>query len=160
MPKLSPERKNELSRLLGRELEAVYARTPDEPLDVLLAAYGGIEARFLGELRDEPELSLETRRRVAELALYSSLEQEVPLPEATARLQAVSALGYGSLERRATVEIIFARYCLRTGSPDEAAALLLDLRTALQDHAGRGGDLYRHLSSTVESLLVDPEDDD
>jgi len=155
MPRLSPERSAELSRLLGRALEAVYARTPDEPLETLVDAYREVESRFRPELRDEPELELEARRRVAELTLYSAIEKDAPFETAARFYEAVADLGFDPLERRATIGIIYARYCYDVDRPGAAAELLVPLRQTLREAlAAEESPLYRDLLGTVESLLV------
>ncbi len=155
MPRLSPERSAELSHLLGRALEAVYARTPHESLESLLEAYREVEGRFRPELRDEPELDLETRRRVAELTLYSAIEKDAPFETVTSFYEALAELGFEGLERSGTIGIIYARYCYDAGRPDAAVALLVPLRQALREAlAARESPLYRDLLGTVESLLV------
>lgn len=85
--------KAELSRELGRALEDIYQRTPDLSFEDLARSYRDAEASFLPKVSTDRFLTLETRRRVSELMLYSAIEKPCPFELCRKLLDELSRLG-------------------------------------------------------------------
>jgi hypothetical protein len=144
----------ELSQALGRALEKIYVQTPKMGFDALIEAYKEVESSFLPKVAGNDFLTLETKRRVAELALYSALEKKCSFELCQSLFVNLSRLGFTNLEKKSNVYLIYSRYCLRVSRNQEGIRLLEQLKVELEHELRRADMLvYRELLKTVRDVL-------
>jgi hypothetical protein len=144
----------ELSRELGQALERIYANTPDMEFDDLVKAYRKVQDYFLPQVGGNEFFTLETKRRVAELMLYSALEKQSPFELCRKLFDELSQLGFTNLERKSTVYLIYSRYCLQAGREDEGINLLELLEVELKENLHQAElPIYLKLLQTTLEVL-------
>ena len=65
-----------ISLALGRALESIYVKTHIMGFNELVESYKEIESSFLPKVAGNEFLTLEVKRRVLELTLYSAIEKQ------------------------------------------------------------------------------------
>ena len=85
---------------LGQELQSVFGQKSKRTFRDLVSALRSIENTYLNKLSGNQFLSLETRRRVAEIILYSSPEKGVPFEKCQQPLTTSGCLVSQVLKRR------------------------------------------------------------
>lgn len=150
----------ELSREFGRALERVYATTPDVDFDELAQSYKNVEDSFLARVAGNQFLTLETKRRVSELMLYSAIDKECSFELCEDLFGKLSRLGFTNLEKKSNVYLIYSRYCLEVDRNHEGIRLLEPLEVELEDELHRRDvPIYRHLLHTVREVLLQLKDE-
>jgi len=144
--------KNELENI-GKEFaraitQAMLGSAKMELVDAI-STYDNIEASFLPKVSEHPDLALELKRRIGERKFLLFCERNRPLEEVSLYYQAIRKLGFTDLEKKATVEMIFARYCLRNGHLKRGEKLLRKLLPELNNNF----ELYSHLKQKTEEIL-------
>ena len=149
----------ELSRDFGRALEEIYLRTPDTSFDELSKSYKNVEATFLSKVAGNQFLTLETKRRVAELILYSAIDKQVSFELSESLFGELSRLGFTNLEKKSSVYLIYSRYCLELGRINEGLRLLEELKVELENELRLGeAPVYRELLDTTLEVLTELKD--
>ena len=145
-----------ISREFARALGKASARSGNLRPESIFSKYDEIEASFLPRLSGHPDLVIEIRRRVAEMKLFDLLADKIhrPYEDVGPYYDATHRLGFTNLESEATIEISFARYCLKSDHAGKAKEILEKLSVKL-DRALESEDLalYRQLRQTVETIL-------
>jgi hypothetical protein len=148
------QRERELSQALARALEDVYVKGPDMKFEDLVKSYKLVEESFLPKVAGNEVLILETKRRVAELILYSALEKKCSFGLCERLFNEVVDLGFTNLEKKANVYMVYSRYCLQIGHNDEGNRLLIPLKAELEENIYKKDVLlYQHLLQNIQSLL-------
>jgi hypothetical protein len=122
---------------LGQELQSVFGEKSERSFHDLVSALRSIENSYLNRLRGNQFLSLETRRRVAELILYSATEKGVPFEKCQQAFDDLRLLGFTSLEAKGIVLRIYSKYCSKIGRKNEGIALLAALEAELETEFNR-----------------------
>jgi hypothetical protein len=150
----------QLSQELGYALEEIYIGTPDLNFDDLARLYQNVEDSFLPRVAGNQFLTLETKRRVAELRLYSAIDKECAFELCQRLFEELSRLGFTNLEKQSSVYLIYSRYCLELERNEEGIQLLEQLEVELEDELRRGELLlYRQLLQTVRDVLEQLRDE-
>ncbi len=159
-----PNRKVTIMKNKPKNIEKEFARAVDramlkalemEPEDGILI-FDNIESSFLPRVSANPETLLEFKRRIAENKFLLFCERNRPLDKVSLFYDGIRQLGFTNLERKATIEMIFARYCLRNDNPEKAETLLRDLLHEIDEIlAGKNLELYRNLKKNVEMILME-----
>jgi hypothetical protein len=155
-PILPPEQV--LLRMRCREIDSVsrLLRTPDINFDDLAKSYKNVEDSFLPKVAGNQFLTLETKRRVSELMLYSAIEKECSFELCHSLFDELSQLGFTNLEKKSSVYLIYSRYCLELGQSNHVTRLLEQLEVELEDELRRSDVLvYRQLLQTILDVLKD-----
>lgn len=120
----------------------------------LARAYRSAEASFLPKVAGDRFLTLEVKRRVSELMLYSATEKLCAFELCQSLFEGVSQLGLSNLEKKSSVYLIYARYCLQIGHPKEGKQLLERLEAELKHELQRSDALvYRQLLQMTLDVL-------
>ena len=144
----------ELSREFSRALEKVYVTTPDVDFDDLAQSYRNVEDSFLRRVAGNEFLTLETKRRVAELMLYSAIDKQCSFELCESLYGKLSRLGFTNLEKKSNVQLIYSRYCLQLGRNDDGILLLEPLEVELEEKRQQSdAPVYRQLLHTVRDVL-------
>jgi hypothetical protein len=144
----------QLSRALGRALENIYVNTPNMEFDDLAKSYKEVEEAFLPKIAGNEFLALETKRRVAELMLYSAVEKQLPFELCQELFNNLAQLGFTNLEKKSSVYLIYSRYCLHFKHKNEGTRFLEQLKVELNDELRRTDMLvYRQLLQTAHDVL-------
>jgi len=152
--KVGNEAQEKLMDSLGQELQCVFGQKSERSFHDLVSALRSVENTYLDRLSGNQLLSLETRRRVAELILYSATDKGVPFEMCQRAFDDLSLLGYSDLETKSTVSIIYSKYCLEVGRCQRAIELLEPLEVELQAELRRRRiKLYRHLLKRTQDVL-------
>ena len=148
---------NELTKVVSefaRAVDQVTQQIPNLELDDVVQLYDDIEAGFLPRVSGSDEATIEFKRRIAESKLYLLCEYNRPFEEVILFYDAVCKYGFADLERKATVDIIFAKYCLRNGYTGRGSEILNQLYQELSDTLTTNDlEIYRHLMKIVERIL-------
>ncbi len=143
-----------IGEILANALDKVVAHSDGMQLNDVISIYDNIEATFLPKVSANNEVAAELKRRVAEHKFYLFSERNRPFKEVALFYEGVHRLGFADLERKATVAIIFARYCLRNNYPERGTQILKDLCNELDEAlAIDDSELYRHLRGVIEELF-------
>lgn len=143
-----------LSLALGRALEAIYVQTPTSKFDELVKLYKEAENCFLMRVAGKEFFTLEIKRRVAELILYSAIEKRCSLDLCRSLLDDLGLLGFTNLEKKSSIYLIYSRYCLELGHSQEGICLLRQLEDELVDELRQTGLLvYTELLRTTREIL-------
>jgi hypothetical protein len=125
--------------------------SPDE----LIAALDEIESTHLAKSASSQELQLETRRRVAEWKLKLLSERDLPVAFLEQLRRQVQSLGYTNLWIEGTIDMYFARYCVRTSHFDEARKTLEALCAKLDDALKSGSvPVYVEMKDAAERIVA------
>lgn len=139
---------------LGQELQSVFGQKSERSFSDLVSALRSVENSYLNRLSGDQFLSLETRRRVAELILYSATEKGIPFEECQQAFYDLRLLGFTNLEQKGTVLRIYSKYCLKMGLNNDGIALLTALESELETELSRKDlrpPVRRFYSSELES---------
>lgn len=148
------ESEAELLRALGQELQRIFAQKSEMDFDDVVNAFKAVESSYVANFGGNEFLTLETRRRVAELILYSATAKRITCEECERLFDDLSRLGFRDLERKSTVSIIYSRYCFQTGRNEQGISLLEPLEVELDDEFRHTGiELYRNLLKTTQDVL-------
>ena len=129
-------------------------RSPGLTADGVVVIFDHVEQKFLPRVAGDAALTLETKRRVAERKLCALMERKLPYESVSPHLDALYVLGFTTIEIQASIEIIFARYCLRQGRKDEARDVLQKLRGDIDQALKVRNLVYlREIRQKVETLL-------
>lgn len=144
----------ELSRALGHALEQIYAQTPYKKFDELVKLYNKVKDSFLPKVVENEFLTLEIKRRVSELILYSAIEKHCSFDLCHRLFNDLHQLKFTNLEKKASIYLIYSRYCLQIGSDDESIRLLELLEAELEDELRQTNlPVYRDLLETTYEVL-------
>jgi len=140
-----------LERQFVRELGDVFARKYEMSFEDLVKAFKAVETHYV-ELETKPFLILETKRRVAEWTLMAATDKRCPYETCRAQLDHLFQLGFTNLQTKATMCIIFARFCRATRHAREGIELLEPVVEELQSELNRKG-ITRHEKEFWSDLL-------
>jgi hypothetical protein len=133
--KYMKESEQKLSRRLARSLDEIAAMSLDVSIDELLRKYEIVEQTFLLQVADNPCLISETRRRIAEMKLFSAIDRNVVYETCENLFGDVLTLDFSNLEKKSNIYLIFSRYCLQLRKEEKAKRILseicIDLENAL-----------------------------
>jgi hypothetical protein len=96
-----------ISLALGRALESIYAKTPVMEFNELIKSYKEIKSSFLPKVAGNELLTLEVKRRVLELMLYSAIEKQCSYELCESLFAEFSQLGFTNLEKKSNIYLIF-----------------------------------------------------
>lgn len=140
---------------LAREKSTVIRKYEELTASRIVADLDSIEQEFLSKVRGSKRLSLEVQRQIAECKLDLLALKNEPEELVENVYQLNYRLGFASLDRRGTVDIFFAQYCLRIAKPDRARLVLRTLLSRVrQAAASRKRLVYDHLLRDVNGLLA------
>jgi len=137
---------------LAQELQKTFGQKREMEFLDLVRALKSIEMAYVEKFEGDPLAASETRKRVAELILYSAIDKGLEFAECQRLFNDLVQLGFSDLERKSTITIIFSRYCLETKHRQQGVDLLKALESELQD-AIRPIRLYKDLLKTTQEVL-------
>jgi hypothetical protein len=120
-------RRQESPQLIGREFAHAFDQvflglsrvSYAESVRILL----GIEAEYMAQISNHPELALELRRRTAERILEQALVHGCTLTECRKKLSYAEGLGWSNIEARLHFHLIYARGMVVRGHYRAAIAI-------------------------------------
>jgi hypothetical protein len=104
-----------VGRSLARTLDFECIRSASLPHNEVVRNFRKVEKFYLKELRGNPELALETRRRVAEHLLDQAILNGCAQRVCSSRLRTAAELGFTTIEREAHFRLLYARGALARG---------------------------------------------
>lgn len=150
------KREQQISVDLSNALTKTHLNKENLSGQKVMEKFDGQEKHFCALLNENLILQSEVKRRVAELKLYSAIDMDFDANSIDKYFENISNLGYTNLEKRASVQIIYARHCYKIGKVEKADALLLNLRIAINtENSANENMLYTHLISVIDELYND-----
>jgi hypothetical protein len=140
----------QLSKIVAAKLSGIASRADSLDADSLIEAFDLAAKELRPQLAGDQEFGRELERRVAEWKFVLLSDRPIAFEGLAELHSGVVALGFGSIEKQVTIELIFARLCHRHGRVRERDEAFERLDRAIEAQVDIApGDVLRDLKKSV-----------